>query len=91
MLERLHRDYAAASAWYFFDISFEETVRRHATRPQATHFSTTDMRDWYLGRDLLPFVQEWIISEDASATDTLERIYRAARPTPGALTGEFCP
>jgi predicted kinase len=83
MLENLHQDYRLASAWYYFDLSFEETIRRHATRPQSTQFSADDMRDWYRGRDLLPFVYEAIFSEDSSLVDTVELIHSRIRRCPG--------
>lgn len=77
MLEKLHRDYAGVSAWYYFDISFDETARRHAGRPQAAQFSTEDMRGWYRYRDLLGFVDENIIDERTSLQDTVDHIYEA--------------
>lgn len=78
MLEELHREYPGASAWYYLDISFAETVRRHAIRPQETEFSTEDMRGWYRPNDLLSFVDETIIGENSPLTDTVDRIYREA-------------
>lgn len=78
MLEQLHHDYQGTSAWYYFDVSFEETARRHAGRPQAADFSTEDMRRWYRHRDLLDFVAESVIGETASLRATVDGIYDEA-------------
>ncbi|UGT43693.1 zeta toxin family protein [Nocardia yamanashiensis] len=57
MLERLG-GVAGCALHYCFDLSFEETVVRHATRPQAQMFSVGQMAEWYRGWQPLPFVEE---------------------------------
>lgn len=85
MLEELHRDYASVSAWYYFDISFAETARRHAGRPQAARFSVEELRGWYRHRDLLGFVDESTVDEQTSLQDTVDHIYdEATRRTNGS-------
>src|SRR2546430_1477880 len=64
MLERLCADHAGNTGHFYFDLSFEETVARHATRPLAQEVSVEEMADWYHARDLLPFTTEHIV--DAS-------------------------
>lgn len=46
MLARLAADHRGRSHLYYLDADFDETVRRHATRPQATEFSP---RTWSAG------------------------------------------
>ncbi|MGW4528392.1 AAA family ATPase [Amycolatopsis sp. NPDC004378] len=74
MLTRLHDDHRGTSAFYFFDVSLEESLRRHTTRPQAAEFGPEHMRGWYLERDLLPGVDERIVPETSSLEATIERI-----------------
>jgi predicted kinase len=38
MLAGLDRDHLGSSHFYYFDVSLNETLHRHATRPQATEF-----------------------------------------------------
>ncbi|MFI8974145.1 AAA family ATPase [Nocardia asteroides] len=57
MLERLSAS-AVSALFYSFDLSFEETIRRHAGRPQAREFSPTEMAQWYHGWQPLSFVDE---------------------------------
>ena len=38
---------------YYFNIPFEETIRRHLTRAKSQEFSEEDMRRWWIERDFL--------------------------------------
>lgn len=76
MLERLHADFGGH--WFYFDLPFEETVRRHATRPQAADFGVEDMQAWFQERDALPFVHEQLIGPASSLAETTAQIWRAA-------------
>lgn len=59
---------------YYFDVSFEETLRRHETRPQRTQFGPEHMRNWWIEHDLLSIIQEVIIPESWSLDQTVARI-----------------
>ncbi len=74
MLERLIADHAGRTQLYYFDISFEETVRRHTTRPLANEFTPDTMRAWYRPRDLLGQPGETVIDESSTIDDTVGRI-----------------
>ena len=73
MLSRLQADYGGH--WYYFKLPFEETVKRHATRPQAQQFVPEQMQGWYHESDRLSFVQERIITPESSLDDTVNRIF----------------
>jgi hypothetical protein len=74
MLERLHRDHGGR--FYYLDVSFDETVRRHATRDKATAFGAADMAAWYRPRDLLDRPRETVIDEMSSLDATVQLIMR---------------
>ncbi|GEM45958.1 kinase [Deinococcus cellulosilyticus] len=76
MLTQLYRDHPAQSFFYYFDLDFEETVRRHATRPQATEFTPEMMQTWYTRKDLLPDVPETMLHSHLTLEDTLQKILR---------------
>ncbi|HEX8226998.1 MAG TPA: AAA family ATPase [Candidatus Saccharimonadales bacterium] len=61
---------------YYFDISFEETVKRHATRTitQGSGFTEEDMREWYPASRISDTFTEQIISETSSIDDTVATI-----------------
>lgn len=79
MLEALVADHPGPSLLYYLDIPFEETLRRHTTKPNAHEFGEPEMAQWYRERDLLCGVQETVIGPDQSLQDTVEQIMRDAR------------
>lgn len=74
MLAGLARDHSGLSRFYYLDVAFAETLRRHATRPQAAEFGPDDMRDWYRPRDLLGAVRECVIPESSTLPGTVALI-----------------
>jgi len=74
MLRALRDDHRGRTLWYWFDISFEETLRRHATRPQSQEFGADAMRHWYRARDPLPFATETLVPEAWTVDQTVDRI-----------------
>ena len=74
MLAGLARAYAESAYFYYLDIPFEETVRRHATRDKAAAFTAADMADWYKPRDLLEQPRETVIDQTSSLDATVQRI-----------------
>jgi predicted kinase len=84
MLQRLADDHRGMTAFYYLDIPFAETLRRHATKPKANEFGEAQMRRWYLPLDLLPFVDEIVVPETSSLDETVSLIMRAFDPSPGA-------
>jgi hypothetical protein len=48
-LRRLARDHRGLTRCYLFDVSFEETLRRHASKPVAGAFGEAEMRSWWRG------------------------------------------
>jgi predicted kinase len=69
---------------YYLDVSWEETLRRHAGRPQAAEFSEADMRTWWLPRDLLGIAGERVVPEESSLAETVELIARELDGVPPA-------
>lgn len=74
MLAALHRDCQSVACFYYLDVPFEETLRRHATRPQAAEFGEAEMRSWYRERDLLPGGIEQIVPAASSLEDTIRLV-----------------
>ncbi|MBP5554828.1 MAG: kinase [Lachnospiraceae bacterium] len=60
---------------YYFDIPFEETVRRHQTRSKAAEFGAEDMREWWQEKDYLDPIKETMITEDMSKDEIVGAIY----------------
>jgi predicted kinase len=86
LLSGLGRDHAGVSRFYYLDVSLEETLRRHLTRPLAAEVGAEQMRDWYRPRDLLVAISERIIPETSTLAQTTALILADTQ----LLAGESC-
>ncbi|WP_246079871.1 kinase [Nonomuraea mesophila] len=74
MLTALRRGHPGRCHFFYLDVSFEETLRRHTTRPQSREFGADLMRGWYVERDLLPGARETVIGQASSLEETVRCI-----------------
>lgn len=74
MIAGLQRDHAGETHLFYLEVSFAETLRRHATRPQAADFTGDQMRDWYREQDMLGLPGERIIPESSTRAETVDLI-----------------
>ncbi|HEY1488386.1 MAG TPA: AAA family ATPase [Micromonosporaceae bacterium] len=81
MLHDLLDRHTGPSHVFYLDVSFDETVRRHATRPQADEFTPEQMSTWYEHFDVLGIDGERVIPESSTLDRTVEEIVRVMRPT----------
>ena len=58
MLERLRNLFGFQTLAYYYDLTFEETVRRHQTRAKQRRIYPTDMKRWWKNRDFLGWEEE---------------------------------
>lgn len=79
MLQDLVRTHRGVSRCYYLDVPFRETVRRHATKPDAAylqHVTEEHLRDWYREGDLLPDALETVIGTTSALDETVHQILR---------------
>jgi predicted kinase len=81
MLTRLRDDHVGKSLYYYLDVPYEETLRRHATKPNAHEYGAAEMSSWWRERDLLPGAIEQVLTADLSAGKAAARIVRDAGPS----------
>jgi predicted kinase len=79
MLLGLCQDHVGGSHLYYIDLPLAETLRRHATKPNAEEFGEAEMTEWYLPRDLLPGDVENIIGAESTLEDSVQRIVDETR------------
>ena len=60
---------------YYFDIPFEETVKRHQTRSKAAEFGADAMREWWKEKDFLDLIKETTITEEKNKDEIVNEIY----------------
>ena len=75
MLERLKKLFAPQVLAYYYDLSFEETVRRHQTRAKQEEFTPADMKRWWKDRDFLGWEEESFFTDE----DSLEAAFDIIR------------
>ena len=73
MLTRLAKKFDDVHV-YYFDLSFEETLKRHASKPNAHEFGEKEMREWWREQDSLGWPNKTIIGADVSAEEIVEMI-----------------
>lgn len=59
---------------YYYDISFEETLRRHRTKPNRDEFGEEAMRRWWQEKDYLDNIKEKVLGEDVTLEEAVEKI-----------------
>ncbi len=65
---------------FYFDISFEETLRRHQTKHNAHEFGEKEMREWWLEKDYLGTKEESLITEEMTIDQALGHILESIMP-----------
>jgi hypothetical protein len=83
-LRQLMAGHAGPSSVYWLEVSFDETVRRHLQRGEATRVTEEDMRGWFTPLDLLGVPGERIITEATSMADTVDTILHSSGLTHAA-------
>jgi hypothetical protein len=68
---------------YYFDLPFEETLARHATKPNAHEFGENEMREWWNEKDFLGMPNEKIFDKEMGFEDIVQIILTDA----GAVQG----
>ena len=74
MLTQLVCQHRGATHAYFWDLPFEETVRRHATKVKALEFGEPEMREWWYGTAFISELNEARIGLEATLDATVRRI-----------------
>lgn len=77
MLTSLTADHRGVTRHYYFDVPFEETLVRHATKPQVDNITEEHLREWWAHMDLLPGGVEEILGPGPSAEEHARQILHA--------------
>ena len=60
---------------YYFDLPFEETLKRHQTKPDCHEFGEEAMRGWWREKDFSDVLNEVSITSERNIDDIVEDIY----------------
>lgn len=59
---------------YYFDLPFEETLKRHQTKPNCHEFGEDAMRRWWREKDFSDVLNEVSITAEKNIDDIVEEI-----------------
>lgn len=62
---------------YYFDLPFEETLKRHQTRAKCNEFGEEAMRRWWREKDFSDVLKEVRITSEKDMESVFEDIYNA--------------
>ena len=78
LFQRAIEEYGLTNIYaYYYDLPFEETVRRHGTKPNRFSFGEEDMRRWWREKDYIGLIPEEIITAEVSLSEAVSGIYQA--------------
>lgn len=60
---------------YYFDLPFEETLKRHQTKPNCGDFGEKEMRRWWREKDFSNILNEVRITSDKDKESIVNEIY----------------
>ena len=81
MLEQLRNLFGSQTLAYYYDLTFEETVRRHQTRAKQEEFTPADMKRWWKDRDFLDWEEEVFFTDEDSLEAAFDKICSALDKT----------
>ena len=61
---------------YYYDIPFEETLKRHETKGNKFEFGESEMRRWWKEKDFISIIPEKIFKEDVSLECAVDLIFQ---------------
>lgn len=62
---------------YYFDLPFEETLKRHQTKPNCNEFGEEAMRRWWRDKDFSDVLSERVITSEKGIQSIIDEIKSA--------------
>lgn len=75
MLKNLYKSFEESYAFYF-DVPFEETLRRHQTKSNSKDFSEQEMKAWWVKDDYLNVENEYTLKSDLTEDEVVGQILK---------------
>jgi len=77
LLMKLMESAKCKSSVFYIDVSIEETIERHKTKPIANDVTAEQLRSWYQPKNYLDVPGEVIIDETSTLEQTVDLIKEA--------------
>lgn len=76
LFEIIRLEFNSSIYAYYYDLSFEETLQRHQTKPNCNEFGENDMKQWWNEKDFIESIEEKILSQELSIEETVDIIIK---------------
>lgn len=76
LFEIIKLEFNSSTYAYYYDLSFEETLQRHKTKPNCNEFGENDMKQWWNEKDFIEIIEEKILSQELSIEETVDIIIK---------------
>ena len=75
LFKKLLEEFQGNILAFYFDLPFEETLKRHKTKANANEFGEKEMRKWWREKDLIGYIPENILNEKLNEDEIINYIY----------------
>lgn len=79
LFKQLKKDFGENIYAYYFDVPFEETLKRHRTRKCKDEFGEEEMKKWWNEKDLLNFISETLLKKELTIDEIINMIYEEVK------------
>lgn len=76
LFEQIKKEFGQEIYAYYYEIPFEETLKRHQTKPNCNEFGEEEMKRWWNEKDYISFIPEKIITTESSLDITVDMIFQ---------------
>lgn len=76
LFEQIKKEFGQDIYAYYYEIPFEETLKRHQTRQKYNEFGEEEMKRWWNEKDYIGIIPEKIITTESSLDITVDMIFQ---------------
>lgn len=76
LFEQIKAIYGSSINAYYYDLTFEETLIRHQTKPNCAEFGEEEMKHWWKEKDYIGIIPEKNLTKDLSIEQTVDMILK---------------
>lgn len=75
LFKRIAQEFKDGIYAFYFDLPFEETLKRHKTKASAQEFGEKELSKWWNEKDFLSIIPEILLGKELSEEETIKFIY----------------
>lgn len=79
LFKRLLHEFKEDIYGFYFDLPFEETLKRHKTKASAKEFGEKELRKWWNEKDFLTIIPEILLGKELTEEETIKKIYQRVK------------